>query len=309
MTNQSPRGNSFRAAILRGERPALVVGEKKPRLDPTGDALDGAAVARSETRRGNHRGQDRHRLTDETATALYEGVEHRVEVVNLSAGGAMIRSDLKPRLWDMIELRFGEGSTLECAVRWLREDLIGVEFAHETRIECDPESRAALLLDVIRRSFPDVEVELGDKKPDEAPQEEVVDLGNRAERRHPLIWTGEIHSATGSNPVRLRNISSGGALVDADIYYPVGSEVLLDLGQAGQFFATVSWVHGEQAGLKFKDPFDLACLAKSRPEVTPPRWVRPSFLDNVGEASPWDELWRRSSIAEIRSELEGFLKR
>jgi hypothetical protein len=33
---------------------------------------------------------------------------------------------------------------------------IGLEFAHETRLECDPDLRDALLSDVIRRSFPDL---------------------------------------------------------------------------------------------------------------------------------------------------------
>jgi len=41
-------------------------------------------------------------------------------------------------------------------VRWLRDDRMGLEFAHETKIECAPQVRNALLLEVIRRSFPHV---------------------------------------------------------------------------------------------------------------------------------------------------------
>jgi hypothetical protein len=302
--------NSFRAAILRGEKPALVVTDKNPRPE-RGDALDRVRVPRSESRRGNHRGGNRHRLNDETATAEYKGKAHPVELVNLSTGGAMIRCGFAPRLWDLVELQLGEGPGLEGAVRWIKGDLIGLEFAHETKIDCSPEQRAELLLSVIQRSFPD-EVRL--EAPEEivsASEPEEEDLGNRNEKRHPLIWMGEIHYAHDSNPVRLRNVSEGGVLLDVAVDYPQGAEVMLDLGDAGQFIATVQWVFGDQAGLRFVKPFDIACLANARPDVMPHSWSVPSFLSHEAEDddSPWHEKWSRSSIAEIRNELEGFLKR
>jgi len=310
-----PQRNSFRAAVLNGVKPDLVVSEKSPRLDHSTDDLDRGIVPRSETRRGNHRGGDRHRLSNETALARYEGEDHRVELVNLSAGGAMIRADFEPRLWDMVELELAEGQVVECAVRWLKNGLVGLEFAHETRIDCAPETRARLLLDVISRSFPDASLTIaepeGEDQASEVEAGEESDCGKRLDKRHPLIWNGEIHDINGSNPVRLRNISTGGALVDVAIDYAVGSEVLLDLGEAGQFFAFVTWAHGDQVGLKFKEPFDIECLAKSRPEVAPTRWVKPSFLDlrETDDLSPWHSKWSRSSLSEIRTELEGFLKR
>ena len=302
--------NSFRAAVLGGERRPLVVTDKSPQFEGEGDALDGVRVPRSETRRGDHRGVDRHRLSGETQAAVYKGQSHPVEVVNLSRGGAMIRCDFAPRLWDLVELKLGDGPGLEAAVRWIKGDSIGLEFAHETKLDCSPEERAALLLEVIQRSFPD-EITLGGADADEveeAPEEE--DLGARDEKRHPLIWKGEIHYAHDSNPVRLRNVSEGGALVDVAVDYSVNAEVLLDLGGAGQFFAFIQWVCGDQAGLRFTRPFDIACLGKARPEVTPHSWTAPSFLNSAGqEGSAWDDHWGRSSIADIRNELEGFLKR
>ena len=313
MTDQSPR-NSFRAAVLRGERRPLLVEEKQPRREGPPDALDGLLVPRSEIRRSDHRDQDRHRLTGESATARYKRQPYEVELINLSAGGAMIRADFAPHLWDIVELELGEGTRLEAAVRWIKGDRIGLEFAHETRIECDPETRAALLLEVIQRSFPDVPVEL--EVPADpiaaapAAEKDEEDLGNRTELRHPLVWSGQILFAFESNPVRLRNISSGGALVDVEMIYPVDSEVMLDLGEAGQLDATVSWAHGDQVGLRFSKPFDLACLAKLRPDLTPYRWQRPSFLDpSQNEAgNPWESEWGHSSLSTLRTELEGFLK-
>lgn len=306
--------NSFRAAVLSGVKPTLVVVDKNPQQDGTGegDALARVKVPRSEARRGNHRGGDRHRLNGETATALYKRKSHDVEVVNLSRGGAMVRCGFKPKLWDLIELRLGEGLGLEGAVRWIKGDSIGLEFAHETVIECDPEERAALLLAVIQRSFPDDQVRLETPQAEEGrPEQAEENLGNRDEKRHPLIWMGEVHFAHDSNPVRLRNVSAGGALVDVAVDYPLGGEVMLDLGDAGQFFATVQWARGDQAGLRFNDPFDIACLAKARPDVTPHSWNVPGFLTDTADddGSPWHENWSRSSIAEVRNDLEGYLKR
>ena len=300
--------NSFRAAVLRGEKKPLIVTDKNPRSEGEHDALDGVRVPRAETRRGDHRGGDRHRLEGETASAIYDGHSNDVEIVNLSRGGAKIRCKFKPRLWDMVELRFGEGPGLEGAVVWIKGDCIGLEFAHETKLDCSPEQRDALLLDVIQRNFPDEirleqpELLLGE---DEAQEE----MGARDEKRHPLIWKGEIHYAHDTNPVRIRNVSAGGALVDVAVDYPLGAEALLDLGDAGQHFVTIQWVCGDQAGLRFTQPFDLACLANARPDVTPHSWNVPSFLDrDDSEDSAWDERWGRSSIAEIRDDLEGFLK-
>lgn len=317
MTDQSPQANSFRRSVLGGEKRKLVVTDKRPKLartDPESDALDDVVVPRSESRRGDHRDLSRHRLTDETAVARFEGKAHEVELVNLSAGGAMIRCQFTPKLWDMVELELGEGHRVQAAVRWLRGDLAGLEFAHETRIECDPETRAALLLEVIQRSFPDTRVELETFEREEEEEAEAAepadeDLGNRGEMRHPLVWKGQIHFAFDSNPVRLRNISSGGALLDVSIDYPVGSEVMFDLGEAGMIDAVVSWSHGDQVGLRFNKPFDLESLAKLRPDLTPYRWERPGFLDRTAdEPSPWDENWSRSSLSQLRTDLEGFLK-
>ena len=302
--------NSFRAAVIGGEKKPLIVTDKNPRFEGKDDALDGVRVPRAETRRGDHRDGDRHRLEGETAKALYKNKVRDVEIVNLSRGGAMIRCDFRPHLWDMVELRFGEGPGLEGAVRWIKNGSIGLEFAHETKLECSPEDRAAILLNVIQRSFPD---EVTFEEPEENDSEggpEKEDLGARDEKRHPLIWKGEIHYAHDSNPVRLRNVSQGGALVDIATDYPLGAEVMLDLGDAGQFFVTIQWLCGDQAGLRFVQPFDMACLAQARPDVTPHSWNVPTFLDRDDtEDSAWDDRWGRSSVAEIRQDLEGYLKR
>lgn len=322
MTDQTPIGNSFRRALLSGERRKLVLDEKQPRLEhrepAPGDEGDDASltagiIPRGERRHSDHREGDRHRLTDETAIVRYRGNKYTVELINLSGGGAKISAEFEPRLWDIVELQLGDGPGIECAVRWLRDGRAGLEFAHETRIDCDPKTRARLLLDTIQRSFPNLDIDIDlPEQPDRAqpaPENSQEDPGNRGEARHPLVWSGQILFAFDTNPVRLRNISVGGALVDVSTKYPVGSEVMLDLGDAGQFDAIVSWAKGEQAGLRFKQPFDLDCLARLRPDVTPHRWRKPDFLKSgAEEGSAWDEEWSRLSLSELQAKLEGFLK-
>lgn len=307
--NAESQGNSFRAYVLHGVKPQLVVTDKERRQDGQ-DALDGDLVSRSEMRSTNHRRKDRHRLMGEWATVLHDGRVVPVEVINLSDGGAMIRGAFEPKLWELLELQLGDGFGIEVAVRWLKDDRIGVEFAHETRLDCDPDSRDSILLEVIRRSFDEQDIAFA---PDEgfgseATGESGRDAGNREQLRHPLIWLGEVHYAHDSNPVRLRNVSEGGALLEVAADYPVGAEVMLDLGEAGQFFAAVAWAGGDQVGLRFKEPFDLACLAQAKPQVMPASWQAPAYLD-ADDDSPWNENWSRSSLKEIATELEGYLKR
>ena len=305
--------NKFRSAILGGNAAgaaAPLIASKQPGK-AAGEDLTSVGIPRDAVRSGDHRDDDRHRLSQETATVRFDGKDHLVELINLSGGGAMIATTLKPRLWDRMDLFLGEGSPLECAVRWIREDRIGLEFAHETRIECAPEQRDALLLEVIRRSFPDlaakpvVEAPLAPEAPAPAPAEPT----RRGDQRHPLIWNGEILWNHDVHPVRLRNISASGVLVDCSVVIPEGAELMLDLGDNGQYFATVGWSRNGQAGLVFARPFDLSVLAAVRPQVAT-GWTRPDFLAaKANKDSPWASEWDRCSVEDLRTQLEGFLKR
>jgi hypothetical protein len=286
------------------EEPSPVLGAKRPK-GVKADMLDSIPVTREESRRGNTRGGDRHRLPAEQVEVGYKGKTYAVQLINLSGGGAMVTGDFAPMLWERVDLRLGEDGVIECAVRWLKGDRIGLEFAHETRLECSADEQAALLREAIARSFPDLAFEATEVAPEPPPPSDE----HRRERRHPLIWSGVVHHDYQSNPVRLRNISSTGALVECETPLRVGSEPLLDLGDAGQVFASVSWAVGDQAGLKFLKPFDLTQLARAKPQVAPARWDRPSYLQPGPAAdSPWAEEWGRMSLGDLRDELEGFLK-
>ena len=314
--------NEFRDRLLSGKslRDPLLAEKKKgagraPRTPASEQAaspdqgLGDVAIPREAARTVNQRDGERHRLLrDEQAVATWKRKKYPAEIINLSGGGAMIAVDFQPRLWDRLLLSLGGCGELECAVIWIKSGRIGLEFAHETRIDADPESRATLLREVIARSFPHVDLPAPAPAPEPAPTPEPTassDSRRREDRRHPLIWRGEIHYDYASTPVRLRNVSAVGALVEAAQTFPVGAELLLDLGEGGQVFATVQWARGDQTGLRFHDRFDVQRLAKVKPEVAPARWVKPEYLrDSSTETSPWASEWGRLTVEELNRTLK-----
>ena len=299
--------NSFRDAFSNGRVASGPIMPVKQSQRPTG--LAGLAVPRAEGRTHNQRTEDRQMLTAEEARLFVNRKAYVVDLLNLSGGGAMIRSNLPLKLWKRVHLELGDGDSVECAVRWIKNDRIGLEFAHETQVSGDVAKRDAMLLDTIQRSFPEVSEAPAEQDVAETPAA-APDSQRRAELRHPLIWSGEIHYDYESTRVRLRNISENGALVDCTKPIPEGAELLLDLGGAGQHFAFVSWARGDQLGLKFQQKFDIACLAQSQPEVAPQSWTRPEYLNADQDTnSPWAEPWERLSLPELKDTLEGFLKR
>ena len=303
--------NKFRSTILSGmgfrSEDPLVHG--KDVRGAAADDLSSVEVPRSETRTADHRDDDRHRLAEEQAAVRYQGEDHQVDLINLSGSGAMIRADFDPKLWDRVDLVLAEGAEIECAVRWLRGDRIGLEFAHETRIDCDADARDALLLDVVRRSFPDLVAQPRESEPEQPEVNEAEAASRRSERRHPLIWMGEVHYQHSTDRVRLRNISAHGAMIEGSANYRKGAELLLDLGEAGQHFATVGWTCADKAGLVFDRLFDLATLSKSRPEVAAGQRRKPGLVSlPADDDSAWADGWGRLSVDEMRDNLEGFWK-
>ena len=220
----------------------------------------------------------------------------------------MVCGTLTAKLWDRVDLVFGEFGEIESAVRWIRGDRIGLEFAHETRIDCPSDTRDALLRDVICRTYPDAVFDApapapASEAPVDAPAEEHA---KRRDIRHPLIWSALIHFDHETTIARIRNISERGALVETSGSFVEGSELMLDFGDAGSRFATVRWSRGDQLGLVFHAPFDISSLAKAKPEIAPQRWARPDYLrDEQSDSSPWAAQWGRLTIEEVQQTLSG----
>ena len=309
--------NEFREKLLGGKPVSEPLLRSKAPKDkaaspPNEESFADMAIPREAARSANHRDADRHRLAEEEAVLIHDGREQAITLVNLSGGGAMLEGAAGVRLWDRVELQFGTCGRLEAIVRWVRGERIGVEFAHETRIEARADLWAETLRAVIRRSFPDIALEAPEDDVEPAPAPvDVADSStpfeDREEReiRHPLIWSGLVHYNHDSTPVRLRNISAGGALIEGPAVFSVGSELLLDLDEAGAIFGSVHWSRGDQTGIKFHNPFDLSALAKARPEVAASRWVAPDYLrEDRSCSSPWDAQWDRSDVSQLHRRLE-----
>lgn len=293
---------NIRANIFGGERsPEERILQPKKRKGMGTDSLD-KLIEREDSRSNHSRFEDRHRLLDETVQLKRGRTTYDVQLINVSGGGAMVSGEAKLALWDKVELHLGEDGTVECAVRWVRGDRFGLEFAQETRIDCGADEQAAVLREVIRRSFPNVEFEA-----DKQPEPETSGPEGRGQRRHPLVWSGLLHHDYQSTPVRLRNISTTGTQIECPETLTVGSEPLLELGPDLSVSATVAWVIGDQAGLRFNAPFDLRDLARSRPQVAGSDWQPPAYLEGAERGS--DDHWNRMSLGQLRQELEGFLKR
>lgn len=297
--------NSFRDSIANGcAASGPVMPAKQSRLTDA-DGLEAVRVPRSESRMTNQRTEER-QVHGNGESRLFVGRKSFVvDLLNLSGGGAMVRTEVPLKLWQRVRLELAEGDCVECAVRWLKGDRVGLEFAHETQIVGDVEQRDAMLLETIDRNFPEL---AGDPVAEPAPGAQ--DTQRRADLRHPLIWSGQVHFDFTTTRVRLRNISESGAMIDCARPIPEGAELLLDLGGGGQHFALVSWARGDQLGLRFQQPFDIACLAKCAPEVTPQSWARPDYLDaGQDKDTPWAEPWQRLSVGELKDRLEGYLRR
>lgn len=307
--------NTIRQQILGGElrERRSLLGAKRSKGADGQAGLTSVEVPREVPRTTHMRDDDRHRLTDQQVEVVHKRKRHMVQLVNLSGGGAMIAGELKPNLWDRVDLHLGNDGKIECAVRWLKGGRIGLEFAHETRLDCSEEAKAKLLKAVIEQNFSDLEIGRPEHRQSEdelSPQAKAPGSSDelREDRRHPLIWTGKLHYDFATMTVRLRDISSKGALIECQSLLPVGAEPLLDLGDAGEVFGTVTWAVGDHMGLRFREPFDMQQLANARPEVAPATWQAPSYIKSAGTESPWSDEWQRMSIDELQKNLEGFLK-
>src|SRR5437868_2522562 len=87
----------------------------------------------------------------------------------------------------------------------------------------------------------------------------------RGAQRQALIWKGVLHHDNQSTEVRVRNISTTGAMIESQTPVMVGSQPLLELSDSVSISATVEWTVGDQMGLSFRGPLDLSRLARRPP--------------------------------------------
>ena len=84
------------------------------------------------------------------------------------------------------------------------------------------------------------------------------------EPRMRIIRAALLHHQGQVKGARLRNISSGGALVECREELPMGAQVQLDFAAGGLIEGEIRWTQGTQFGVQFKEKFDLRLLQPTK---------------------------------------------
>lgn len=292
--------NELRTAIASGQglRPNGPIAKKIKPAAPKG-GLAAIAVKREESRLTNQRREERHRNILEDATIYFRRRKHQVPVINVSSNGVMIETHLEPWIGESMEIQFGECNRTKCVVRWIRDNRMGLEFNDETTI-IGPASIQDFIIRRLR----------GDQGASEGA---APGAKTNREPRHNLIWIATLHWNHDSIPVKMRNISSEGAMLETSHQFPVGSEVLLDLEEAGTAFAKVRWAKGGQIGVKFDAKFNLKNLTKCTPTAAsmnaagrPTTYmVKPQYLQSEkSPESPWAAMWDKFGLEDLKGRRE-----
>ena len=99
------------------------------------------------------------------------------------------------------------------------------------------------------------------------------------EPRHRLMRRA-ITSINGQTiEVKLRNISSMGALVDCPLPVAPGTELSINIIGIGPVRGLVRWAQANKFGVQFEGLFDLARLAAKKAKPNDVRMLRPTYLD------------------------------
>ena len=284
--------HEIRSSILSGDsRPATPVARKKGAKGSEGlGGLTRITIKRQEARVTNMRCEDRLLNIVERTTIVFRRRKYEVRVINVSSRGAMIEAPVDPRIGEKLDVLFTDQNRTNCAVRWFREGRMGIEFLNETIFwEADGGGAPVIRID------PSADCDDSPAGPrgivDREPRQALL-------RRGTLYWSGI------SVPVRLRNISAGGARLDSERPLTPGTEVELDLGEAGFQVAEVRWSKDGQVGLRFQGEFNLDSLTPvpATGSVPPPDVLKPAYLETeLRPDSPWAARFERLCATDLNT--------
>ena len=118
--------------------------------------------------------------------------------------------------------------------------------------------------------------------------------------RHSLIRRGALRWRGGSLPVRLRNISAEGAMIESDQPIDAGAAVELDLSDGVRLTGEVRWSQDGRIGLKFLESFDLQRLGSNRQSVKAGSVVPDYLRTELEPDSPWAARSDKLTIREVK---------
>jgi hypothetical protein len=102
---------------------------------------------------------------------------------------------------------------------------------------------------------------------------------NRRSRRSPVLLAASVEAAGVVTPVKLRNLSEEGALVEGDNLPLEGTTAVFERNEL-RVKARVAWVHGPYAGLAFARPLQKEEVLRNVPSPRPkhqPNFRRPGL--------------------------------
>jgi len=116
---------------------------------------------------------------------------------------------------------------------------------------------------------------------------------NRKNRRSNVLMSASLELSGTSLPVKLRNLSAEGALVEGDKLPVEGASFLFRKGDLS-IVGTVAWVKGRQAGISFAQKLDpeqlLRHVPAPRPRVTP-TFRRPGLKKFTDGDQSFGDAW------------------
>ena len=304
--------HELRSRVTSGTNGSLLARREPKRRSGSEPSLAGFAIPRVEARMSNQRREDRHLNLVERAELSFRRRKLEVDVVNVSNHGAMIECDIDLRIGERLQIRFDGCNRIECAVRWVREGRVGLEFSQETEIIGSARVRE-LIVSGRREGERAPPAAAAEQQPEQAV--EAVQSQTAAPRpvsqaprepRQSLLWKAVLHWDHGSLLVRVRNISAEGAMLEAREELPPETGVVVDVGEGGTVCGTVRWSRGGQLGVRFDQRFDLRRLARpERPFEHSPQMLQPRYLQSeLDPNSPWAAAWDTFTPDDAEADLD-----
>lgn len=279
--------HDIRSSFTPGEgvRKTLVATKKAPKNN---GSLAAVSIDRAESRVSDHRREDRDYHFADEATLIARRKKHPATLVNISPSGAMVKADLELRIGAVVELQIADLNRMRGRVVWIRADRFGIEFDEQTEILTTSRTRAAIVSAHVASEL--------------APTAKSQPMLQRS-ARHGLVWSGTLYWTFEAFNVRIRNISSGGAMLDCERTLPQGAAIRLNLADAGTFAGEVRWSRNGQVGIKFERGFDIRLLAGAQPakQARADTMLKPAYLQTENRPdSPWAARWEHLGPEDFR---------
>ena len=106
-------------------------------------------------------------------------------------------------------------------------------------------------------------------------------IDTRSVKRDSLFLTAELTLADGGGSIRVkvRNLSDGGMMAEADLYVERGMRLAVDLRNVGRVTGSVAWTQDNRFGIVFDNEIDSKKVREpTAPGEKTPRYVRPSTI-------------------------------